>query len=107
MSGLAVVGTSETGMVDGGFSEALRPERSAYRVNPSGRCVEDFREVCQDGIMAPCVSLLVEGCGTAVENVMDCTGSRVAEGTTRVSLDLPSAEVDRCWETVNSCSNHE
>ena len=62
--------------------------------------LEDFSEVGQDGVMAPCVSLLVEGYGTAIEDVMDCTGSSVAEEAARVSLDLPSAEVDWRWETA-------
>lgn len=35
MSGLAVVGTNKTGTVKGGFSEALRPGRSAYSVASS------------------------------------------------------------------------
>ena len=37
MSGLEVVGISETGAVKGGFSEALRPGRSMYRVASSER----------------------------------------------------------------------
>ena len=37
MSGLAVVGTNETGTVKGSLSEALRPGRSAYRVASSER----------------------------------------------------------------------
>ena len=36
-SGLAVVVVIEVGMVVGGFSEALRPGRSAYRVVPYRR----------------------------------------------------------------------
>ena len=36
-SGLAVVVATEVGMVAAGFSEALRPGRSAYRVVPYGR----------------------------------------------------------------------
>ena len=37
MSGLAVVGTNDTGMVKGWLSEALMPVRSAYRVASSER----------------------------------------------------------------------
>ena len=36
-SGLAVVVATEVGVVVAGFSEALRPGRSAYRVVPYGR----------------------------------------------------------------------
>ena len=37
MSGLAMAVATEVGMVVAGFSEALRPGRSAYRVVPYGR----------------------------------------------------------------------
>ena len=63
----------------------------------------------QDGVMAPCVlvSLLIDGCGAVIEDVMDCTRSSVAEGAARVGLNLPSAEVDWRWETINSRSDHK
>ena len=58
--------------------------------------LENFGEVDQDGIMAPCVAFLVESCRTAVENMVNCTRSSVAEGAARVRLDFPLAEIDWC-----------
>ena len=69
--------------------------------------LENFGEVDQDGIMAPCVVFLVESCRTAVENMVNCTRSSVAEGAARVRLDFPPAEIDWCLKAVNSSLNHE
>ena len=59
-SGLAVAVATEVGMVAAGFSEVLRPGRSAYRVFPYGRW--SLRSMqCQMGqheVVAPCVALL-------------------------------------------------
>ena len=56
--------------------------------------LENFGEMDHDGIMVPCVALLVESCRTAVENMVKCTRSSVAEGAARVRLGFPPAEID-------------
>ena len=69
--------------------------------------LENFGEVGQDGIMAPCVVFLVESCTTGVENMVNCTRSSLAEGAPRVKLYFPPTEIDWCWKVVISSSNHE
>ena len=58
--------------------------------------LENFGEVGQDGIMAPCVVFLLESCRTTVENMVNCTRLNVAEGAARIRLDFPPAEIDWC-----------
>ena len=69
--------------------------------------LENFGELSHDGIMVPCVAFLVESYMTAVENMVNCTRSSVAEGAARVRLDFPPVEIDWCWKAINSSSNHE
>ena len=84
LSGLAVVGTNETGMVKGviGSSETWKVSVQSGLLRKM--MLENFGEVGQDGIVAPCVAFLVESCRTAVENMVNCTRSSVAEGAARV-----------------------
>ena len=69
--------------------------------------LENFGEVGLDGSVVPCVVFLVESCSTAVENMVYCTRSSVAEGAARIILDFPPVDIDWSCKAVNSCSNHE
>ena len=65
---LAVVAVTVVGMVVAEFSEALMAGRSALYFHLEGG-LEGLCQTEKDGIMTPCVALLVEGCGAATEDV--------------------------------------
>ena len=83
-----MVAVTVVGMVVAEFLETLR---SGYSALPLGRWDCRMCQTDKDGIMLPCVALLVEGCEAATEDVPYATRSCSAQRTRGITLDFSSA----------------